>query len=84
MNMISDIPLVTTAAPAATLADARRYVLACSELSDTRRHNCLSELSGIERICAMPAAAIELSCPNLRKLLYPFWSNSTRNRPCFV
>ena len=39
-------------------------------ISVTRRRNGLSALSGVERICGMPAGAIELTCPNLRRLLY--------------
>ena len=83
MNSISDIPLPGLAEAAATLADARRYVLACETISDSARRNHLSQLSGIESVCGLPAAAVELTCPNLRRLLYrkqPMASGFTAQR----
>ena len=63
-------PLPGVAEAAKTLADGRRYIQGCEGISVTRRRNGLSALSGVERICGMPAGAIELTCPNLRRLLY--------------
>lgn len=70
MNMTVDQPTPYYGEEARTLADARQYVLTCEGLSEQRRRDLLSGLSGIERVCGLPAAAIALSCPNLRGLLY--------------
>jgi integrase len=69
MNM-SKAPLPMLAETAQTLADARRYLLRCDAVAPGTRRNLLSGLSGIARVCGLPEAAIELSCPNLRRLLY--------------
>lgn len=70
MNTTSNAPLPGDAAATPTLADARRYVQHCGGIAPGTRKNLLSALSGAARICELPEAAIELSCPNLRRLLY--------------
>ncbi len=56
--------------PPLTLADARAQLSDWDDLSPQRRKNLAAEISGLARICGLPENGIELSCPNLNKLLY--------------
>lgn len=55
--------------PLPTLADARR-MLDQWDLSPHRHKNLASDITVLARICGLPENGIELSCPNMNRLLF--------------